>query len=206
LFHQTNLPFYFALLGPITNTSDFFPNVRMAQLVALQLPFTAIANTLDLGDVNSPAGSVHFRDKQPVGFRFSLSLWKWVYGHNSIIAEGPVHYDLIWPSSVEPVVSTIIRYDLNQLQNAALYLVNTENCTQCCSEAGSAFKAQLGDGRMLNSTIKVYPDAGIIIVITAIPPPVVRVTGIYHIQENFPQCMVKNSANIPGLPFIESRS
>ena len=52
--------------------------LREAQLLALEVPNTAMAVTIDLGE----ADDVHFKNKQEVGRRLSLSALKLAYGHD----------------------------------------------------------------------------------------------------------------------------
>lgn len=59
--------------------------MREAQLEALDLPHTAVANTIDLGDVKN----VHPKDKLPVGQRLALLAARDTLGKD-IEAEGPV--------------------------------------------------------------------------------------------------------------------
>lgn len=47
------------------------PYERQAQLAGLQQPFTHVATAIDLGDATAPHGSVHPRNKGPVGARMA---------------------------------------------------------------------------------------------------------------------------------------
>ena len=58
---------------------------RESQLQALDLPHTAVANTVDLGDVKN----VHPKDKYPIGQRLALLAARETLGHK-IEAQGPV--------------------------------------------------------------------------------------------------------------------
>ena len=59
--------------------------MRESQLKALNLPHTAVANTIDLGDVKN----VHPKDKLPVGQRLALLARRDTLGQD-VVAEGPV--------------------------------------------------------------------------------------------------------------------
>uniref|UniRef100_A0A5F9CAI5 Sialate O-acetylesterase n=1 Tax=Oryctolagus cuniculus TaxID=9986 RepID=A0A5F9CAI5_RABIT len=65
-------------------TADFgyVPNVKM--------PNTFMAVTMDLGDRDSPFGSVHPRDKQTVAYRLHLGARAVVYGEKNLIFQGPL--------------------------------------------------------------------------------------------------------------------
>jgi len=90
-FNSPKLPFYFVVLAPCDGSKwcDNFVNVRNAQFSALQLPHTGYAVAVDLGDVGSPARSVHPRRKQEVGRRLALQALDMQYGQK-IVSTGPV--------------------------------------------------------------------------------------------------------------------
>lgn len=58
---------------------------RESQLMALELPRTSVANTIDLGDIKN----VHPKDKLPIGKRLALLASRDTLGHD-IVANGPV--------------------------------------------------------------------------------------------------------------------
>jgi sialate O-acetylesterase len=60
--------------------------LREAQQMALSLPLTGMAVTIDIGD----AEDIHPRDKQDVGFRLFLAARKIAY-HENIVFSGPVY-------------------------------------------------------------------------------------------------------------------
>lgn len=86
-----DLPFLFVQLpshgaDPEPVASRGWPWVREAQLMALALPRTAMAVTIDVGD---PA-DVHPAGKRDVGRRLALLALRDVYGRN-IVASGPIY-------------------------------------------------------------------------------------------------------------------
>lgn len=90
--HAPKLPFYFVVLAPCDGHKwcGDFVNVRNAQFTGLLLPQTAYAVAIDLGDVGSPARSVHPRRKQEVGRRLALQALKLQYGKADLVSTGPV--------------------------------------------------------------------------------------------------------------------
>lgn len=62
------LPWVFVHLQPYTGAA-YLEQLRAAQLEALTLPAVGVASAVDLGDVASPFGNVHFRDKQTIARR-----------------------------------------------------------------------------------------------------------------------------------------
>ena len=60
--------------------------IRESQMRILDLPNTAVANTIDLGE----AKNIHPRDKMPVGRRLALLARRAVYGESGLLAAGPL--------------------------------------------------------------------------------------------------------------------
>ena len=71
--------------GPESPTAQSWAWMRESQLQALELPHTAVANTIDLGDVKN----VHPKDKLPVSQRLALLAARNTLGQE-VVAEGPV--------------------------------------------------------------------------------------------------------------------
>lgn len=67
-------------------SSSDWAELREAQLMALSVPKTGIAVTIDIGD----ADNIHPRNKQDVGYRLALAARKVAYGEN-IVYSGPVY-------------------------------------------------------------------------------------------------------------------
>ena len=84
--------------GDNNQTVGGFPEIRWAQTAnygyvpndRLKNVFMAVA--IDLGDPQSPYGSIHPRDKQDVGFRLAQSARAVVYNDNNVINDfqGPI--------------------------------------------------------------------------------------------------------------------
>jgi sialate O-acetylesterase len=67
------------------------PQQRLVQLDAFQLPQVGMACTVDLGDAAGPfwPGSIHPRQKQPVGHRLALEARRIAYGEPALLSRGP---------------------------------------------------------------------------------------------------------------------
>ena len=91
-WQQGNLPFLYVQLAnymerkPLPSESEW-AELREAQTMALSLPNTGMACTIDIGD----AGSVHPLNKQEVGRRLALIANKTVYKQDGIISSGPMY-------------------------------------------------------------------------------------------------------------------
>ncbi len=63
-----------------------WPKLREAQLMALQLPNTGMAVTIDIGD----GSDIHPKDKQDVGYRLALAAQAIAYGRD-VVYSGPAY-------------------------------------------------------------------------------------------------------------------
>lgn len=81
--HNLDFPFLFVQLAAYTQgagNGEQLPDQRIAQTAALQLPNVAFATAIDLGDLESPFGNIHPRDKQTVAKRLAACADKVIYG------------------------------------------------------------------------------------------------------------------------------
>ena len=77
--------------GKAATFGGAIPAQRLMQLEAFELPGVGMACTVDLGDAGGPfwPGSVHPRQKQPVGHRLSLEARRIAYGESELLSRGP---------------------------------------------------------------------------------------------------------------------
>jgi sialate O-acetylesterase len=88
---QGNFPFIFVQLANFKRTEklpkdDSWAELREAQLMALELPNTGMAVTIDIGD----AVDIHPKNKQDVGKRLALNALAKVYGKD-VAFSGPLY-------------------------------------------------------------------------------------------------------------------
>ncbi|KAM4828450.1 sialate O-acetylesterase isoform 2-T3 [Thomomys bottae] len=82
-------------LGP-EKSDDRFPQIRWHQTADFGyvpnpiMPNTFMAVAMDLGDRDSPFGSIHPRDKQTVAYRLHLGARAVAYGEKELIFQGPL--------------------------------------------------------------------------------------------------------------------
>ena len=89
VFSRPDLPFYWVQLPNYNMGMEYGDNwagVREAQALALTLPDTGMAVTLDIGDSNN----VHPDNKAEVGRRLALVALSGTYGDKAVIASGPI--------------------------------------------------------------------------------------------------------------------
>ena len=82
---QGDFPFLFVQLANYHFEPQVFPELREAQSMALNLPHTAMAVAIDIGD----SADIHPGNKQEVGRRLSLAAQKIAYGED-IVFSGPM--------------------------------------------------------------------------------------------------------------------
>lgn len=87
---QGQFPFLFVQLANYHFEPQVFPELREAQSMALAVPNTAMAVTIDIGD----SGNIHPKNKQEVGKRLSLAARKLAYGEN-LIYSGPLYGSML---------------------------------------------------------------------------------------------------------------
>ena len=88
LWKQGDFPFIFVQLanyGRNNNPPTMLPELREAQLMALSVPNTGMAVTIDIGEED-----VHFNNKWDVGYRLALSALHVAYGRDNVYS-GPIY-------------------------------------------------------------------------------------------------------------------
>lgn len=112
-FHEGSLgqtdpsfPFGFVQLSTYQKSKqkDNYPVIRWHQTADYgyvpnpKMPNTFMAVAMDLGDENSPYGSVHPRDKETVGYRLYLGARAIAYGETEVPFQGPypLHIDIYY--------------------------------------------------------------------------------------------------------------
>lgn len=89
---QGDFPFYYVQLPPYKYPQEYTAaELREAQLLALKIPNTGMAVTMDIGEVNN----IHPRIKEPVGKRLALWAFAKIYGFEDIVYSGPIYKNAI---------------------------------------------------------------------------------------------------------------
>ncbi|NIA28282.1 MAG: 9-O-acetylesterase [Actinobacteria bacterium] len=92
---EGDFPFLFVQLANFMKrkpmpSDDAWAELREAQLMALSLPNTGMAVTIDIGD----AKDIHPKNKQQVGRRLALNARHFVYGED-VVPSGPIYKSMI---------------------------------------------------------------------------------------------------------------
>ena len=193
------LYFYFVLLAAYKEGGfPTWPQIRDAQIAALQLPFVGVGSAQDLGDEVSPQGAIHPRNKTIVGERLGANALHDIYGQ-SLIYQGPQPMQILWPTAGAPVQTVIMRFDSTLPRNQGLTLLPTGGCDVCCNYVnGSAFTVYTTDGKFVRASVSVAADT-VLASVSGLGEGV-SVVSVQHNWEEYPQCGLYNSAHIPMLP------
>jgi len=168
------LPFYFCQLAALQNNSNN-PQVREWQAGALNLPKTAMAVTIDIGDEKN----VHPKDKQDVGDRLTRIALAKVYGRK-IEYSGPVYESM-------KIEGNAIRLKFSHPGGG---LIAKNGPLQTFEIAGAGQKFAPAEARIDgDSVVASSPDVSV--------PVAVR-----YAWANYPAgCNLYNAAGLPAPPF-----
>ena len=174
------LPGYGKILDPEKDSSQEHPNahswawMRESQLQALQLPYTSVVNTIDLGDVKN----IHPKDKLPVGKRSALLALDKVL-NKKVEAQGPML------ESVKVKGNTI-----------QLYFKNAAGLKTTDGEAPTGFWVSDAAGNWFPATAKIK---GKKVLLNA--PELERPLYVRYAFTGKPNVNLVNAANLPAYPF-----
>ena len=216
LFHQPNLPFYFVLHAPDNDTA-WAPNatqiIRQQQLEALRLPYVGVANTIDLGDLTSPIGAVHSRNKSYVGDRMSRVMRTLLYEERGVWFAGPrMEGVVVRGMGGGAGLEVVVRYPVMR-ENEGMFIALTPGCISCCDGKTSGLLSV----EVLNATqpmvwyptVQLDAEKGVLSANVSLGRErgrrgmavamTVRVTLEYAM---YPQCALYNRGLLPSLPWV----
>ncbi|GMH90118.1 hypothetical protein TL16_g11671 [Triparma laevis f. inornata] len=177
--------------------SQALPDFRGVQLKAVDItPNSAMITAADLGDVGSPDGDIHPRNKTEVGRRLSLAIDKLVYNKDLDSAHmGPV-VDVDGIKILEDGVSISFRGDTI---GGGLHLEEAQVCPndELCGNAVLSLSGNRGDVVIDdvvvvgNSTIELRKDG----------VDGSKIVGVSYGWGDFPLLKVFSSYGVPAAPF-----
>jgi len=172
--------------------------LRQAQLeVMKQVPYVGMATAVDLGDLGSPYGNIHPRDKQDVGTRLSLAAQHFSYGDKNIIYSGPIASSFRTVSNTQTLVVSVT-FDAYSL-GSGLKLVSS-SCPLPASNC-AWFELQSSTGAWFNATS--YSVAGGMLTLQVVNWQSGRdCTGARYGYNEWPVCVLYNVEGLPAPPFI----
>ena len=174
VWNQGNFPFLYVQLANYDGGVSL-PELREAQLMALSVPNTAMAVTIDLGDYDN----VHANNKWDVGYRLALTALHAVYGRN-VVYSGPLYESMRRDRSA---VRLKFRHCAGGLVGA-------------CGEPLKGFIIA-GSDRVFHAAEARIEDDQVIVSCKQVPYPV----AVRYAWESNPECSLYNSAGLPASPF-----
>jgi sialate O-acetylesterase len=189
-----DLPFYFVQIAAYA-PGKTYPELRLSQEAALKLTNTGMASAIDLGDPQSPAGAIHPRDKQTVGFRLASIALAHLYGQN-IIYSGPQFTTAVSHHDGSQFNATLT-FDN---QDTSMYMNGTEECTACCGSSGfdNAFEIKFQSGWTRAQKVVIVDSKTVVLYSNTEE----KVTGIRYAYYPYPECALYNGAHFPSPPFV----
>ncbi|XP_033027909.1 sialate O-acetylesterase [Lacerta agilis] len=193
---QRYFPFGFVQLCTVHSEehNDNFPRIRWHQTADYgfvpnkKMLNTFMAVTIDLGDEDSPYGSIHPRDKQTVASRLLRGALALAYGDKTIVFQGP------YPERVEVDVA---HKSINVSYKGDIQLRRLTNNTfeVCCSEKSSCIWSPVTIATSTSHTVHLHNPA--------CPNSTV---GLRYAWNEWPcdykLCPIYNLQGLPAPPFI----
>jgi sialate O-acetylesterase len=199
---REDLPFYFCQVcnnfaKPVQPAESAWAELRESQSLALQLPHTGQATTIDLGE----AGDLHFRDKKTVGHRLFLIAEAQLLGHPAAFS-GPTFQSVAFAAG-----RARIRFDHTDGGLAAATLPATYSVKTLLGQAAPLHRNRPGselegfaicgadrnwvwaDGRIKGDCVVVWSDK--------VPQPI----AVRYAWADNPICNLYNGAGLPASPF-----
>lgn len=176
-FGQPNLPFYFVqlanLIRAVDKTDEQWPRLREAQTLALALPATGMAVTIDIGDPTN----IHPKNKLEVGRRLALVARAQLFGEK-LEFSGPM-------------------FAAAQPEGGALRVTFT-HAAGLAPAAGAlaGFEVAGADEKFVRAVARIAGDA-VLVSSPAVPAPV----AVRYAWHNNPATSLINSAGLPASPF-----
>jgi len=186
--------FFFVQLAPWVNSADGSePTIRISQLAATKLPKVGYACAYDLGDPQSPYGSVHPRDKQDVGYRLHLSAVALEYG-DKVQYLGPVATDYKVTTDA-PNAEVTVNFSPESIGTGLVIRPGICNANLTANQC-AWFEIGSSSGKWVNTTIAL---GGTSLTLKATVDT--KVTGVRGGWSNYPIGALFNLQNLPYVPF-----
>ncbi|MGJ8654625.1 MAG: sialate O-acetylesterase [Opitutaceae bacterium] len=176
-FEAPELPFLYVMLAGYNGkegVNENYPYIRDAQLKTLELPHTAMASALDVGEEHD----IHPTNKKPVGERLALAALATVYNKN-ICYSGPIM------KQVEIKGDTaVVHYN--------------HICDGLMTDDGPLRSFQVaGEDKVFVPANAVIAGETVIVTSTDGSP----ITSVRYAWAGFPQSNLYNTAGLPATPF-----
>jgi len=199
------MPFLFVQLAAYTQLSEGYillPEIRLAQEVAVQLPYVAMATATDLGDPKSPWGDIHPRYKQEVGRRLALLASGLIYEKKQTGDAGPKHGRVVVSSSY-PKAVVELHFMLDGTSPGEILVTKPAVCPYPDPRNCNSFEIMSSDGVWHNATIKLKQGNPSLLELHASADDrnLVPVAVRYGFS-NWPLITLFNDLDVPATPFV----
>lgn len=180
-FHNPELPFIYVQISTINAPTEqpqmgsTWAELREAQAACLDVPHTAMAVSVDLGEVNDP----HPRNKQDVGKRLARAARAIVYGEK-IVFQGPMYRQM-------KVENGKIRIHLDHVHGGLI--TNDKKRPKGFAIAGEDKKFVWANAKIAGDTVLVWSDS--------VSQPV----AVRYAWADMPLCNLYNKEGLPAVPF-----
>lgn len=217
---RTSLPFLWVQLAPWTYTMGGgnrynVAGMRAAQFRIMQmLDDTAIVTAADLGDLQSPAGNIHPRYKQAIGWRLANAAQAVVYNDwVGTVPFGPVLTKLTLQAANPQSVTVRASFAPYSVAEGLHYQTPLEGCPAAIADKNECawWELQTSDGVWHNATFAISPDRRAVDVTIALATaatdgprasrPAASVSAARFGWGDYPVVTIYNSAGLPVFPF-----
>eukprot|EP01105_Mastigella_eilhardi_P005522 TRINITY_DN17219_c0_g1_i1.p1 TRINITY_DN17219_c0_g1~~TRINITY_DN17219_c0_g1_i1.p1 ORF type:complete len:512 (-),score=138.52 TRINITY_DN17219_c0_g1_i1:49-1539(-) len=198
-----DFPFFFVQLAAYVEgePGDDLPEGRLAQTAALDLSYVGMATAVDLGDIDSPDGDIHPRDKQDVGLRLALNAQHYVYGNVTAVYQGPTVLTVSKESDGPSASVRVTFTKASVARGVVLAAPNACPASVAASLCGYTSELQTSDGVWHEASIAADNDAQSVH-ITASLSKGTTVKGVRYLYADWPLCTIYNNAGLPAPPFV----
>jgi len=188
-------PFFFVQLAPYpAGGTSALADIRLAQTAALSLPFVGMGTAVDLGDMASPSGNIHPRDKQDVSRRLFHSAAGIAF-NATVLYTGPLVTSVTATSNF-PNAVVQLQFDPTSLGNGLV--LKQATCPTGVTCAG--FEIQSADKAWhVVSTVAILGNA---VNLQSYASANLGVLGVRYGYADWPLITVYNSVGLPTTPFI----
>lgn len=201
-FGDPDLWFGVVQLAPWIGNGVDIPVEREAQMSALTVANTAIATAIDLGDPTAPFGSVHPRDKQPLGARLAACALAQVYG-KAVPFLSPVFLNATAAAApANGTVAVTVTFEPATVADG-LVLITPPECPTALGvpqDLCSGFELQLLSGEWVNATASLAPGNTVLLIAAGTQANDAPVATRYAFNA-WPIASLYSSAGFPALPW-----
>jgi sialate O-acetylesterase len=208
-FMLENMYFGFVQLAPwMASGGTLVAELRTGQMAALELPMVGMASAVDLGDLHSPFGSVHPRNKQTVGARLTATARALLYKQN-LVYQGPIfesahvqdmHIHEMFDDFAD--VSVVVNFEPSTLGSGLV--MKEASCPEGLDYKHCAgFELQTSDQMWHNATGTVQGST-LVVSMPMEEMGTATVSGVRYGYGDWPIITIYNVEGFPAIPFTYS--